>query len=154
MSSIASESGGYKVFPRHVGKWEGLVRILDANLQEINRHRIAQAFKAFDHKWVIENTYLYEDGTSLTHSFDIIPTGNGEVKVETAESLLRGAAMKAHEYGDNIVNFQVLNSATGNLQELETITLVNDQDRVRTAQIFESDGTFKGLMVIVERRVD
>lgn len=144
----------YKVFPRHVGKWEGLVRVLDANLQENKCYKIAQVFDATENKWVISNTYLYSDGTSVTHVFDVIPMGNSEVEVKTEAPALKDATMKAIEHGESTIDFKVFNSMTGKLQGIETITLVSEQERVRTTQMFDQEGAFKGLMVIVERRVD
>ncbi len=144
----------YKVLPKHVGKWEGSVRVLDANLQENKSYKIAQAFDAFENKWIISNTYLYSDGTSSTHVFDIIPTGNGEAEIKTETPLLKDAPMNAIEHGENTIDFKIFNPMTGKLQGIETITLVSDRDRVRTTQMFDLDGAFKGLMIIVEHRVE
>ncbi len=144
----------YKILPKHVGKWEGSVRVLDANLQENKSYKIAQVFDAAEDKWVISNTYLYSDGTSITHVFDIIPTGNGEVEVKTEVPPLKDAPMNAIEHGESTIDFKVFDPVTGKLQGIETITLVSDRERVRTTQMFDRDGAFKGLMVIIEQRVD
>lgn len=154
-----SEIANYQVFPKHVGHWEGTVRFLDAQLQETKHYKINQEFAAVAGKWVITNTYGFPDGTSLTHSFDVIPTGNGQVEVHSTEARFNETRMKAGEYGEDTVIFQVINSTTGHIQESETITLIQEnraelpQKRVRTAQLFQPDGGFKGLLVIEERRI-
>lgn len=144
----------YQVFPRHVGKWSGTIRRLDANLQQTKSYKITQNFQQFEEKWVISNTYSYDEGKSETHIFDILPFGNGEVEVKTESPMLKSATMQAREDGESIIEFKIVNSETGKLQEIETITLISDSERVRTAQMFDQEGVFKGLLVIVESRVD
>jgi len=138
------KTADYKVFPRHVGKWSGTIRILDANLQQTKSYKITQDFQQFEEKWVISNTYIYDEGKSETHVFDILPLGNGKVEVKTASSMLKSATMQAREDGESIIEFKIVNSETGKLQEIETITLIGDTERVRTAQMFDREGVFKG----------
>lgn len=144
----------YRVFPQHVGHWEGVVRVLNPDLQEIQTYKIAQHFEAKDHQWVITNSYIQPDGSSQTHRFDVVPVGNGWVEVTTEVELLKGARMNAIEHGENTIDFKVYHPKTGKLQEMETITLISDRERVRTAQMFNPDGSFRGLLVITETKVE
>ena len=57
----------YKVFPRHVGRWEGVVRILNAELQESKRYKIRQQFEVKDNQWVITNTYISGFGCTVSY---------------------------------------------------------------------------------------
>ncbi len=80
MSTFDSSSdnvlNNYKVFSQNVGKWEGNVRFLDANLQELKHYKIAQTFAEVVDKWVLTNTYIYPDGTTASQSFDPINLSN------------------------------------------------------------------------------
>lgn len=143
----------YQVFPQHVGQWEGTVRFLDANLQETKRYQISQAFDDAGDKWVITNTYTYGDGTSYSHSFDVIPIGNREVKLMVNnDSRFANYDLSALEHGNNIIDFKIFNRTTGILSEIETITITGDR-RLRTTQFFTETGDFKNLLVVVEHRV-
>lgn len=145
----------YKVFPKHVGKWEGTVRFLDAQLQATKHYKIAQTFQDAGDKWVITNTYIYPDETSYTHSFDVIPVGNGEVNVKPQDgSSFTDSKLTALEHSDNIVDFKAINTATGHLREIETIILTRENNRVRTTQFFTENGELKSLLVVVEHRVE
>ncbi|MBV8884049.1 MAG: DUF3598 family protein, partial [Chroococcidiopsidaceae cyanobacterium CP_BM_RX_35] len=138
----------YKALSRNVGRWEGTVKVLNEELQEIRHYQIAQQFEAVDNKWIITNTYTFRDGTSMSHSFDVIPTIEHQVQVKTTDDRFQTTTMQAMEYGEDIVNFKITNTTTGSLQELETITLIGERERLRTAQLFDQDGAFKGLLVI------
>jgi len=126
----------YKVFPRHVGRWEGVVRILNAELQESKRYKIRQQFEVKDNQWVITNTYIFDDETSMTQSFDVIPIEAGKVTVSTTVPYLESRSMEAIECGADVINFRIINNETGNIQELETVTLLGNDSRLRTAQLF------------------
>lgn len=88
----------------------------------------------------------------MTHSFDVIPLGEGTATVTTAVSYLEGRSMEAMECGADVINFKIINTETGRIQEMETVTLIGEDSRFRTAQLFDRDGTFKGLLVIAEQR--
>lgn len=142
----------YQVFPRHVGLWEGLVRVLDADLQESKRYQIQQQFAAHAHHWTITNTYKFTDGASMTHSFDVHPVGAAKVRVSTTEPFLQHRQMEAMECGTDVINFTIVNLETGCIQEMETVTLIGEHRRCRTAQLFDPGGSFRGLLVITEQR--
>lgn len=147
-----TELNNYHVFPRHVGSWEGTVSILDANLQESQRYTIKQQFATQDNHWTITNTYVFSDSTSASQSFDVTPVGDGKVTVTTAEPHLHGCRMEAIECGADVINFMIVNTETGKIQELETVTLIGENTRCRTAQLFDPAGVFKGLLVVAEQR--
>lgn len=60
----------------------------------------------------------------------------------------------AQEHGDRLIIFNVWEKVTGKLTATEAINLVNDSNRCRTTQSFTVDGEFKGLTLIVERRIE
>lgn len=159
MSAIDSSSENllntYKVFPQNVGKWEGIVRFLDADLQELKYYKIAQTFEEVVDKWVLTNTYIYPDGTTASQSFDIIPIGGGKVKLEVVGEDVRfkDYDLTALEQEDNVITFKVINKVTGKPREIETITFIDKNHRVRTAMVFAEDSTLKGFLVIKEERI-
>lgn len=159
MSTFDSSSdnllNNYTVFPQNVGKWEGTVRFLDGDLQELKRYQIAQTFAEVVDKWVLTNTYIYPDGTTASQSFDIIPTSPGKVKLEVVgeNPRFKDYQLTALEQEDNIITFKVINRATGMPREIETITFMGENQRIRTATIFTETGTLQGFLVIKEERV-
>lgn len=144
----------YKVFPRHVGKWSGTVKVLDPNRQQTKSYKTTQNWEQFEDKWVISNTYIYNDGTSKTNQYDVFPLGNGEVEYKTDSPKMKQVTMEAIEHGESTIYVQVVRKETGIVLDLETMTLVSDTERVRTSQLFDRQGVFKGLLVIVDSRVD
>ena len=154
-SSSDNLLNNYKVFPQNVGKWEGIVRFLDADLQELKHYKIIQTFAEVVNKWVLTNTYIYPDGTTATQSFNIIPIGAGKVNLEVVGEDVRfkDYQLTALEQEDNIITFKVINKATGKPREIETITFIGKNHRVRTATVFAEDSTLKGFLIIKEERV-
>jgi hypothetical protein len=159
MSTFDSSSDNllntYKVFPQNVGKWEGNVRFLDADLQELKHYKIAQTFEEVVNKWVLTNTYIYPDGTTATQSFNISPIGLGKVKLEVVGEDVRfkDYDLTALEQEDNIITFKVINKSTGKPREIETIIFMGKNNKVRTTTVFAEDSTLKGFLIIKEERV-
>jgi hypothetical protein len=159
MSTIDSTSdnllNSYKVFPQNVGKWEGTVRFLDADLQELKHYKIAQIFAEVVDNWVLTNTYIYPDGTTASQSFNIIPIGAGKVKLEVVgeDARFKDYHLTALEQDDNVITFKVINKVTGKPREIETITFIGKNHRVRTATVFAEDSTLKGFLIIKEERI-
>ncbi|MBO1347242.1 MAG: hypothetical protein EBE86_007515 [Hormoscilla sp. GUM202] len=148
------KTADYKVFPRHVGKWSGTLKVLDANMQQTKSYKTTQNWEQFEDKWVISNTYIYNDGTSKTNQYDVFPLGNGEVEYKTDSPKMKQVTMGAIEHGESTIYVQVVHQGTGKVLDLETMTLVSDTERVRTSQLFDRQGVFKGLLVILDSRVD
>jgi Domain of unknown function (DUF3598) len=152
-SSTQPQLENFKVFPQHVGVWEGTWIRLDADAKEIERFKGILTKKIVDNQWVQTNTYQFADGRSVTQEFVGQVAGEGIVKIESAEIPFCNYNLIAEEYGDNLIIFRVLDKATGVLLGVETINLSDENTCIRTTQGFTAEGKFRGGMMIVEHRV-
>jgi hypothetical protein len=143
----------FKVFPKHVGVWEGSWIRLDANGKELERFTGLLTKKIVDNQWVQTNTYQFVDGRSVTQNFVGLVAGEGILKFESSDPPFCNYTLIAEEHGDSLIIFRVWDKATGMLLGLETINLSDDNTCVRTSQGFTEEGKFRGVMVINERRV-
>lgn len=144
----------FNVFPKHIGVWSGDWIRLDANAKETERFQAVLTQEIVNNQWVQKNTYSYTDGRTVTHNFVGNVISNDEVEIESGIPSWQDYAAIAQEHGDRIIIFNVWEKATGKLTATETINLVNDSNRCRTVQSFTVDGEFKGLTLIVERRIE
>ena len=142
----------FKVFRKHVGVWEGTWIRLDADGKEIERFKGIVKKEIVDNQWVQTNTYQFADGRSVTQNFVGVVAGDGAVKIESSEPPFCNYTTLAEEHDDKIIIFKVWDKATGVLQAVETITLIDENNCVRTSQGFTASGTFRGGMTIVERK--
>ncbi len=143
----------FKVFPRHVGLWQGNWLRLDANGQELARFTATLTKRIVDNQWVQANTYHYADGTTATHNFVGTASRVGVVVITSEDAGFGNFRAIAEEHGENLILFKVSDQASGALIGLETINLVHSDYCVRTSQGFAPDGTLKSLMVITEHRI-
>lgn len=142
----------FKVFPKHLGVWQGKWLRLDANGQESARLTATLSQKIVDNRWVQSNTYNYADGTTVTHHFVGIAIAKGVVEITGGDSAFSQYRSLAEEHGENLIIFNVWEKASGALIGLETINLVRPDYCIRTSQGLAPDGTLKSLMVITEQR--
>lgn len=142
----------FKVFPKHIGVWEGNWLRLDANGQEIARFTATLTKKIIDNQWVQTNTYNNPDGTTTTHNYVGVAVKEGVIDITGADSAFSNFRSIAEEHGDNLIIFNVWDKASGALIGTETINLVRPDYCVRTSQGFAPDGTLKSVMVITEHR--
>jgi hypothetical protein len=143
----------FKVFPKHVGVWEGNWIRLDANGKELERFTGLLTKKIVDNQWVQTNTYQFADGRSVTQNFVGLVAGEGIIKFESSDPPFCNYTLIAEEHGDSLIISKVWDKATGVLLGLETINLSDENTCVRTSQGFTEEGKFRGVMVINERRV-
>lgn len=143
----------FKVFPKHVGVWEGNWLRLDANGQEIARFTATLTKRIVDNQWVQSNEYHYADGTTVTHHYVGTAIAEGVVDLTSVDSSFSGFNAIAEEHGENLIIFNVSDKASGALIGLETINLVRPDYCVRTSQGFAPDGTLKSFMIITEHRI-
>lgn len=80
--------------------------------------------------------------------------GEGQVQIEGLDSVFANYNTLATEVGDNLIIFQFWDKATGLMRAVETINLVSCDRRIRTTQILTEEGKLRGVMVIVERRIE
>lgn len=142
----------FKVFPKHVGVWEGNWIRLDADSKEIERFRGIVTKKIVNNQWIQTNTYEYADGRSVTQNFVGLVAGKGTVEIESSQPPFSNYTAIAEEFGENLIIFRVWDKATGVLIGVETINLYDDNTSVRTSQGFTTEGKFRGGMVITESK--
>jgi hypothetical protein len=142
----------FKVFPKHVGVWEGNWLRLDANGQEIARFTATLTKRIVDNQWIQSNAYTYADGTTATHNYVGTVVKEGVVDLTGIDSSFSNFKSIAEEHGENLIIFNVWDKASGALIGTETINLVRPDYCVRTSQGFAPDGTLKSFMVITEHR--
>ena len=143
----------FKVFPKHVGVWEGTWISLDADGKETQRFKGLLKKEIVDNQWVQTNTYHYADGKSITHNFVGVVAGEGTIKIESSEPPFCNYTMLAEEHDENLIIFKVREKATGVVIGVETINLIDENNCVRTTQGFTAEGKFRGGLMIVERKV-
>lgn len=143
----------FKVFPKHVGVWQGNWIRLDADGKEIERFQGVLSKKIVDNQWVQTNNYQFADGRTVEQNFVGLVAGEGKIKFESSDLPFCNYTLIAEEVGENLIIFRVWDKATGVLLGLETINLVDEITCVRTSQGFTAEGKFRGVMVIHEGRV-
>ncbi len=137
-----------KVFPRHVGVWEGTYTRLDAAGAVLDRHasRLVQTLED-GYKWTQKNTYVWPDGRTATFVFPGEFTPDGRLIFDTPR--IRGYAWETGE--DNaVLTWEYVDEPGTRLWEL--ISLTEPGHRVRTWQ-HTRNGQFEGLTVIEERKI-
>ncbi|MEG4507455.1 hypothetical protein QUA81_27515 [Microcoleus sp. F6_B4] len=144
----------FKIFPKHTGVWEGDWTILDADYKETQRFTAVVTQKIVDNEWRQTNLQTYANGKSETQNFVGYVVGEGEVQIEGLDSVFSNYNALATEVGDNLIIFQVWDKATGFMRAVETINLVSSDRRIRTTQSLTEEGKLRGVMVIVERRIE
>jgi hypothetical protein len=144
----------FKVFPKHTGVWDGDWTILDADCKEKQKFTAVLTQKIVDNQWRQTNVHTYANGKSETQNFVGHVVGEGQVEIESPDSVFSNYKTLATEVGDNLIIFQVWDKATGILRAVETINLVSSDRRIRTTQSLTEDGKLRGVMVIVERRIE
>jgi hypothetical protein len=143
----------FKVFPRHVGVWQGDWMRLDANGQETACFKGLLTKKIVDNQWVQTNINEFADGRSVTQHFVGIVVGDNQIKIESSEQPFCNYTMIGEEHGDHLIIFRIWDNATGVLLAVETINLTDDNTCIRTTQGFTPEGKFRGVMIIQESRV-
>ena len=144
----------FKVFPKHTGVWEGNWTILDANCQEIQKFTAVLTQKIVDNQWRQTNVQTYANGKSDTQNFVGNVIAEGQIAIESPDSPFSNYKTLATEVGDNLIIFQIWDKATGGLRAVETINLVSCDRRIRTTQSLTEEGKLRGVMVIVEQKIE
>ncbi len=152
--SETAQISNFKVFPKHTGVWEGTWTILDADSKETRRFTAVVTQKIVDNQWRQTNVQTYANGQSEIQNFVGYVVGEGQVQIEGLDSVFSNYNTLATEVGDDLIIFQVWDKATGLLRAVETINLINSGERIRTTQSLTAEGKLRGVMVIVERRIE
>jgi Domain of unknown function (DUF3598) len=144
----------FKVFPKHTGVWEGDWTILDANCQQVQKFTAVLTQKIVDNQWRQTNVQTYANGKSDTQNFVGNVVAEGQIAIESPDSPFSNYKTLATEVGDNLIIFQIWDKATNSLRAVETINLISYNERIRTTQSLTAEGKLRGVMVIVERRIE
>lgn len=152
--SETAQLTNFKIFPKHTGVWEGDWTILDADCKETQRFTAVVTQKIVDNEWRQTNLQTYANGQSETQNFVGYVVGEGQVQIEGLDSVFSNNNTLATEVGDDLIIFQVWDKATGFMRAVETINLVSCDRRIRTTQSLTEEGKLRGVMVIVERRIE
>ena len=152
--SETAQLTNFKVFPKHTGVWEGDWTILDADCKETLRFTAVLTQKIVDNEWRQTNVQTYANGKSETQNFVGHVVGEGQVQIESPDSVFSNYKTLATEVGENLVIFQIWDKATGILRAVETINLVTSDRRIRTNQILNEEGKLRGVTVIVEEKIE
>lgn len=143
----------FKVFPKHVGVWEGNWLRLDVNGKELARFTATLTKRIVDNQWIQSNAYIYADGTTATHHYVGTIVKEGVVDITSIDSSFSNFTSIAEEHGENLIIFNVWDKVSGSLIGTETINLVRPDYCVRTSQGFAPDRTLRSFMVITEHRI-
>lgn len=152
--SATAQITNFKVFPKHTGVWEGDWIILDADCKETLRFTAVLTQKIVDNQWRQTNVQTYANGKSETQNFVGHVVGEGQVQIESPDSVFSNYKTLATEVGENLIIFQIWDKATGSLRAVETINLVSSDRRIRTTQSLTEEGKLRGVMVIVEQKIE
>lgn len=144
----------FKVFPRHIGVWEGTWTILNADFQEIQKFTAVLTQNIVDNQWRQTNVQTYSNGKTDIQTFIGHVVGPGQVQVESRDPPFNNYRTLAVEQGENLIIFQIWEQETGSLRAVETINLISPQERVRTTQSFTNEGKLRGIMVIIEHKIE
>ena len=143
----------FRVFPHHVGVWEGKWVVLDADCQERQRFTAVLTQRIVDNQWLQTNHQTYADGSSEVQTFVGTIVGAGQLQIDSPDPPFCNYMTLAEEYRDRTILFQVWDKATQNLRAIELIHLTSDSTRVRTTQSFTPEGELRGVMVITEQKI-
>ncbi|MEG3902904.1 MULTISPECIES: DUF3598 family protein [unclassified Microcoleus] len=152
--SETAQLTNFKIFPKHTGVWEGDWTILDADCKETRRFTAVVTQKIVDNEWRQTNLQTYANGQSETQNFVGYVVGEGQVQIEGLDSVFSNYNTLATEVGDDLIIFQVWDKATGFMRAVETIHLVSSDRRIRTTQSLTEEGKLRGVMVIVEQKIE
>jgi hypothetical protein len=152
--SATAQITNFKVFPKHIGVWEGNWTRLDADCKEIEKCTSVLTLNIVENEWRQTNVLTYANGKSETKHFVGHVVGEGQVQIESPDSAFSNYKTLATEVGDNLIIFQMWEKATGILRAVETINLVSSDRRIRTNQILTEEGKLRGVTVIVEQKIE
>lgn len=136
-----------KLFPQHIGIWEGTYTRLNEKGQVIDQHKSRLTLKLEGNAWHQKNEYTWENGKKETHDFGISYFGKDNILIFD-NPRIKGEAWEA----DQVIVLHWSYKDTPGSQLYEIITLIGDGHRMRTWQ-HSLSGQFTGLTMIEERRV-
>ena len=152
--SETAQITNFKVFPKHTGVWEGHWTRLDADCKETERLTSVLTQKIVDNEWRQTNVLTYANGKIETKNYVGYVVGEGQVQIESPDSVFSNYKTLATEVGDNLISYQIWDKATAILRAVETINLVSYDRRIRTSQILTEEGKLRGVTVIVEQKIE
>jgi hypothetical protein len=145
----------FQILPKFVGTWEGKWTRLDQNGNEIERFTSVLHQNIVNNQWVQTNQNKYPNGQIVNISFFGKVVGDGQVIFESPDYPYCNFHMLVEEYSDNVIIINVSDKIAGFPLAVETINLINHNQRIRTLQQFQPpDGKFCGFMIVVEHKIN
>ncbi len=136
-----------KLFPLHVGTWEGTYTRLDEKGIIIDQHKSRLTLRLEGNAWSQKNEYTWENGKKEVHDFGVSYfDSNGIITFDNQR--IKGSSWEADKV--IILHWTYVEKPGSNLYEI--ITLLGDGHRMRTWQ-HSLNGQFIGLTMIEEYRV-
>lgn len=136
------------------GKWNGDIMKLDEYgasdsliVSEVELEFDPQGF------WIEARKQVTNAGLVTITSYKYIPTGNGKLKITTSEGSSTNLSIEVTEMSSMLLVINAMNRFTNKPVYLETITLLDPMNRVRSVQHFSETGAFIGVDLMNEHRV-
>ncbi|MBO9998252.1 MAG: DUF3598 family protein [Cyanobacteria bacterium SID2] len=148
----APQLQNFRVFPKHVGIWEGTWTICDRDGNKIQQFTAVLDQQIVDNEWRQTNTQTNADGSIDIQQFVGRVVGEGQLEILSEQFPFSNYKTLATEIDDRSIVFKMWEKATNALRAIELIHLVTEIDRVRTTQSFAPDGQLQAVMTIVERK--
>ncbi len=141
-------------FVRAQGRWQGEWTRLDPAGNVTERFSSVLTQRIDGDTWAQQNSYTYADGSKRTREFVGTNLGNGAVEfVNPANEGYWDYTAIARQHSDSIIVYEVVHKQTGAIAYVETISLIGADRRVRVGQHYAPDGTYKGSIIVLERRL-
>lgn len=145
----------FKVLPKFVGTWEGQWTRLDQDANEIERFTSILNQKIVNNQWVQTNQNKYPNGRIENLRFFGKTLSNSTVLFESPDAPYCNFLMLVEEFGENLVIIRVSDKVTGVTLAIETINIINNNQRIRTLQKFQAqDGKLSGFIMVIEHKID
>ena len=92
-------------------------------------------------------------GLVTTRSIRYIPIGNGRLRVEMSDGMYSDCKVEMLESSPYLLIVTAVDNHTGKPKLVETLTILDNTNRVRTIQDFSAVGNMTDVFVIKEERV-
>lgn len=100
----------------------------------------------------VRNTIDYT-GLVTTRSMRYIPIGNGHLRVEMSDGMYSDCKVEMVESSPYLLIITAVDNHTGKPKLVETLTILDNTNRIRTIQDFSAVGNITNVFVIREERV-
>lgn len=103
--------------------------------------------------WVESRNNIDITGLVTSRTIKYIPIGNGHLRVEMSDGMYAECKIEMTEASPYLLITTAVDSQTGKPKLVETLTIIDNMNRVRTIQDFSSAGNMTDLFVLNETRI-